>query len=440
MRVHQLLPSFTPGDAMGQAAVAFDSLLRRLGHSGHIYAGEVAGGYGSLARPSSELKPAPDDWVLYHHGIASELAGALLHWRCNKGVVFHNITPAHFYAGTQLAQALTSGRAQLAAMAQHVKLAIGVSQYNVEELKAAGFKNVHRVPLFVEPDRFLAPRADAKMLQRLQSDSPLMLTVGRVVAHKRIDDVLRLHAEIRRLEPKARLAIVGGYSAGEATARRVLKEAKRMGGVSFLGRVSHAELVAAYRAADVYVSMSEHEGFGVPLIEAMASDLPVLAFAAAAVPETLGGRGIAFTEKHFAALAELALMPRYDAQLKAKLIAGQRKRLVQLSSTVAEAALKEALRPFMKPRALSRKRTARAKVAVVVQRFGKEIIGGAEAHARQLALRLAKHHDIHVLTSTSVDHLKWDDTLPAGKSRDSGLTVQRFSPAAPREIRAFNRQ
>ena len=120
MQVHQLLESFTPGDAMGQAAVAFGSLLRRLGHSGHIYASEVAAGYGSLARPSSDLKPAPDDWVLYHHGIASPVAGALLHWRCNKGVIFHNITPAHFYAGTQLAQALTAGRAQLAALAAHV--------------------------------------------------------------------------------------------------------------------------------------------------------------------------------------------------------------------------------------------------------------------------------------------------------------------------------
>ncbi|MBX7114382.1 MAG: glycosyltransferase, partial [Myxococcaceae bacterium] len=358
---------------------------------------------------------------------------------CNKGVIFHNITPAHFYAGTQLAQALTSGRAQLAALAAHVKLAIGVSQFNVEELKAAGFKNPHRVPLFIEPERFSAARADAKMLRRLKSDAPLMLTVGRVVAHKRTDDVLRLHAEVRRLEPKARLAIVGGLKAPEAFARRVLKEAKRIGGVSFLGRVSHAELVAAYRAADVYVSMSEHEGFGVPLIEAMASDLPVLAFAAAAVPETMGGRGIAFTEKHFAALAELALMPRYDAKLKAKLVAGQRRRLTQLSSTVAEAALEKALRPFVTARAPARKR-ARAKVAVVVQRFGKDITGGAEAHARQLALRLAKHVEVHVLTSTSVDHLKWDDTLPVGKSRDSALTVQRFAPSAPRDMRAFNRQ
>jgi glycosyltransferase involved in cell wall biosynthesis len=438
MRVHQLLPSFTPADAMGQAAVAFAQVLRRLGHFGHIYAGEVAPGYGSLALPSSELKPAPGDLLLYHHGIASPLAGALLHWRCKKGVIFHNITPAHFYAGTQLGQALTSGRAQLAAMAPYVDVAIGVSQFNVNELLAAGFAQAHRVPLFVEPSRFAARHVDSAMTRKLKADTHLMLTVGRVVAHKRIDDVLRLHAEVRRLEPKARLAIVGGYAGGEPSARAVLAQAKRIGGVSFLGRVSHAELVAAYRAADIYVSMSEHEGFGVPLVEAMAADLPVLAFAAAAVPETLGGRGIAFTEKHFAALAELALLPRHDAKLKEKLVQGQHQRLKELSAQAAEAALEHALRPLTPTAKPVRAR--RTRVAVLVQRFGEEILGGAEAHARQVALRLAEHVDVTVLTSTSTDHLKWDDTLPAGRSKDGRLKVVRFSPAAPRELWRFNRQ
>lgn len=439
MQVHQLLPSFTPGDAMGQAALAFAALLRRLGFWGHIYAGEVAPGFGSLALPSHQLQPNPEDLVLYHHGIASPLAGALLHWRCKKGVIFHNITPARFYEGTRLAEALTSGRAQLAALAGHVDVAIGVSQFNVAELTAAGFENAQWVPLFVEPERFAARNADAALSWRLKGDSPLMLTVGRVVAHKRLDDVLRLHAEVRALEPTARLAIVGGYAGGDRHTLKLFAEAKRLGGVSFLGRLSHAELVAAYRSADVYVSMSEHEGFGVPLIEAFASDLPVLAFAAAAVPETLGGHGIAFTEKQFAALAELALLPRHDKKLKAKLIAGQRERLAELSAEVAQAQLERALKPlFAREKPVTRARRRRAKVAVVVQRYGAEILGGAEAHAAQVARRLSKHVDVTVLTSTSTDHLKWDDSLKPGASKDRAVKVVRFSPSAPRQLRPFN--
>src|SRR5688572_30359420 len=105
---------------MSQAAINFQWLLRRLGHFVHVHAGEVAEGYASLVRSASALRPAREDLVLYHHGIASELASALLHLDCRRGVVFHNSPPPRFYAGTHLEEALTAGRAQLAAMAGRV--------------------------------------------------------------------------------------------------------------------------------------------------------------------------------------------------------------------------------------------------------------------------------------------------------------------------------
>ena len=148
MEVHQLIPSFVPGDAIGQAAVGFAALLRRLGHFGQLYAGEVAPGCGALVKPAEQLRPGPEALVLYHHGIASEWAGRLLDLECRRVVVFHNITPARFYRGTRLEEALRSGRAQLAALAEGVELSIGVSELNAAGIKHAADDLIAEVDVF----------------------------------------------------------------------------------------------------------------------------------------------------------------------------------------------------------------------------------------------------------------------------------------------------
>ncbi|MFO0599550.1 MAG: glycosyltransferase family 4 protein [Myxococcaceae bacterium] len=437
MRVHQLIPTFTPGDAMGQCAVTWQRALRHLGFSGQLFAGEVAPQWHSLVRPLSELRTRPDDLVLYHHGIASSLAGRVMHLPCRRGVVFHNVTPARFYEGSRLAEPLIAGRAQLAALADFVELSIGVSDFNARELREAGHRNVHVVPLSVEAERFAAGKGDGKLDAKLASAGrPRVVSVSRVVPHKRMEDLVSLHEELRRIAPRAELWLVGGFAAGSAAFKALEARADAAGGVRFLGRVSHAELVSAYRAADVFVSMSEHEGFGVPLIEAMAAEVPVLAFGAAAVPETMGGRGIVFDEKNFAALAEVVKRLGDDAELRARVVAGQGERLAQLRFEDTTAALGRALGAgASKPTRPGRKRR---RVAVVVQRFGEDINGGAEAHARQVALRLADHADVEVLTTCATDHLSWANVLEPGVSRDGPLTVHRFQVRAPRQMRPFN--
>jgi glycosyltransferase involved in cell wall biosynthesis len=440
MAVHQLIPSFVAGDASGQAALHLQLLLRRMGHFGELYAGEVGAGLESLAHPLSVLRPAPEDLVLYHHGIASALSGQLMHLPCRRGLVFHNISPARFYAGTPLAEALTSGRAQLAAMAPFVDVAIGVSDFNAAELRAAGFRNVHTVPLFIEPERFSESAADSLMRQRLEGPSPTVLSVSRVAPHKRFEDLLALHRELVRLKPQARLLIVGGYEPGSRYFKALRRTAEELPGVRFLGRLSHAELVAAYRSANVFVSMSEHEGFGVPLIEAMAAELPVLAFGVAAVPETLGGAGIAFDQKHFAFLAELVAEVSDDKELRKRLLKGQARRLAHFSAENAQKALAKALgetAPTPPPVRRPARKPKRPRVAIVVQRFG-EVTGGAERHAQQLAEHLSPHWELILLTTCAKNHLTWENVFPPGPDRVDGLPVLRFPVTRTRNIRPFN--
>ncbi|WP_164000163.1 glycosyltransferase family 4 protein [Pyxidicoccus caerfyrddinensis] len=438
MAIHQLIPSFVPGDATGQAALHLQLLLRRMGHAGALYADEVGAGLEGLASPASALRPQPDDLVLYHHGIASPLSSRLMHLPCRRGVVFHNISPARFYSGLPLADALVAGRAQLAAMAPFADVAIGVSAFNAAELRAAGYRNVHTVPLFIEPERFSRDNADPKMLRQLAGPGPVLLGVSRVMPHKRFEDFITLHRELLRLRPQARLLMVGGYEPGSRYFKALQREAKGLSGVHFLGRLSHAQLVAAYRSASVFVSMSEHEGFGVPLIEAMAAEVPVLAYAAAAVPETLGGAGVAFDQKRFAFLAELAVDLSEDLSLREPVLAGQKRRLEHFSATSAQSALSRALDGFLTPHApRARKAPKRPRVALVVQRYG-EVTGGAEKLAAQMAEHLAPHWDLTVLTTCAKNHLSWENVFPPGPDEVDGIKVLRFPSTRARNIRGFN--
>ena len=210
MAVHQLLPHFRLGDATAQAAVQFRALLRRLGHWGGLYSVLRDEGTEALAQPVEALRVRPDDLVLLHHAIGSKLAARLLHLPCRRGVVFHNLSPVRFYRATPLEPLLLSGRAQLSGLAPHVGLGIGVSEFNSGELRRAGFANVHTVPLFVEPERFGPDRVDRSMAARLASGAFTLLSVSRVVPHKRFEDLLALHREVLRIRPDARLLVVGG--------------------------------------------------------------------------------------------------------------------------------------------------------------------------------------------------------------------------------------
>ncbi len=440
MAVHQLVPHFRIGDATAQAAIHFRTLLRRLGHWGGVFSVSQEPGTEALVQPVQALRVQPDDLVLLHHAIGGRLAARLLHLPCRRGVVFHNLSPLRFYRGTSLEPLLLAGRAQLSGMAPHVGLGIGVSEFNSSELRRAGYQNVHTVPLFVEPERFGRDRADRRMEARLASDAFTLVSVSRVVPHKRFEDLLALHREVLRLRPDARLIVAGGVDRLYPTVRALEADAARTPGVTLLGRVSHGELVAVYRSGSAFVSMSEHEGFGVPLLEAMAAEVPVLAYAAAAVPETLGGAGIGFDEKRFALLAELAVQLGTDARLRARVLAGQRRRLEALGPAHSEARLGAALESVdVRRPARTRRRARRPRVGFVVQRYGPGVTGGAESLAAQVVARMAPHWDIRVLTSCATDHLTWANALPPGESTVDGVPVLRFPNPRPRPMLELNR-
>ncbi|MBA3532462.1 MAG: glycosyltransferase [Ardenticatenales bacterium] len=216
----------------------------------------------------------------------------------------------------------------MAALCSRTPLALAVSAYNEEELRAVGYQQTRVLPLSLDESQYRFPTNPA-LVEQFQKYGPKLLFVGRQVPNKKPEDLLKLLYYYRRIEPTACLILVGApwLPNYERWLHDLACDLGVGGDVFFLGHVSQQDMVTYYRMANLYVSMSEHEGVGKPLIESMYLDLPVMAYAAAGVPYTLGEAGMLFQHKDYEALAELTDMLVTDQSLRSRILAGQRRRV-----------------------------------------------------------------------------------------------------------------
>jgi glycosyltransferase involved in cell wall biosynthesis len=329
--LHQVVVSATVGDAITDCAFLLRRWLRQMGFTSEIFAESVHSALAREARPLAAYRPRrAGQWLIYHHSIGSSVAEWSLHLPQRLIVIYHNITPSEFFVSVNpaLAQQVEMGRDQLVALRPRTVLALAVSSYNERDLRAAGFVHTDVLPITLDESRYDMP-SSPELLMRFDEKGPLLLFVGRLAPNKRQEDLIKLFYFYRRIEPSARLVLVGNewLLAYERSLRQFARVLGVEDGVLFTGRVSQQDMVTFYRLADLYVSMSEHEGFGKPLIESMYFEVPVLAYAAGAVPDTLGGAGMLFHHKNYELLAEVVDILIRDEALRQRMIARQRDRV-----------------------------------------------------------------------------------------------------------------
>jgi glycosyltransferase involved in cell wall biosynthesis len=337
MVVNQWVPAAHRGDAVGDGARRTQQLLRQMGHEGEIYALSIDDDLRGVVRPFADAGARRGDVTLFHFVLPSPMTEAFAALPGIRVLQYHNVTPASFFADYDPAMFRLSvlARRELATLVGRVDMAVGVSAYNRAELDSIGFSPTGVLPLAVDTAR-ITRQVERPALTRLLDDELVnFLFVGRIAPNKRIEDHLKLAEHYKRyVDAYYRFIFVGRFDAVPryyATIRALMTELGLLNDrFIFTGPVSDDELAVYYRHAAVYISMSEHEGFCAPLVEAMAADVPVLAYAAAAVPETLGGAGVQFAPKDFEQAAELAGALAFDDELRAAVIAGQRRRLAAL--------------------------------------------------------------------------------------------------------------
>lgn len=334
--VHQLLAALSYGDAISNESLAIQRRLRAEGFESEIFAEQVHPRMSHLALPlwQYERVSSSETICLFHFSIGSA-AGPLIYHAPDRLVsIYHNITPASWFLGfhSHLAGLCHHGRRELEAFAGRTELALGDSEFNRRELEAAGYRNTGVLPIVMDLDRHRRPASRA--IRRAYGDGRVnILFVGRIIPNKRIDDLIRVFAVYQRyIDPRGRLLLVGDHRGHERYLARLQEMVSelRLDGVVFTGQVDDDDLLAYYSVADVFLCLSEHEGYGVPLIEAMSFGVPVIAYAAGAVAETLQGGGILLEDKSPEVVSELLHLILSDASFRGAVLASQRRALAQL--------------------------------------------------------------------------------------------------------------
>lgn len=335
MIVNQWVPAAHKGDAIGDSARRVRHLLRELGHESEIYALTIDDELRAEVRPFADSSSKRGDLTILHFALVSPLTAEFARLPRGRVLQYHNVTPAHFFAAydTNIFRLATLGREDLKTLVGHTDVALGDSEYNRQELESYGFTNTGVFPIAVDTGRITkAPRRPA-LEAVLRTDGFLnFLFVGRIVPNKKIEDHIKLAEHYKRYVDESYRFIFVGRTDGVPryfdTIQALLAEYKMPPGrFLFPGPVPDEDLATYYRMASVYISLSEHEGFCVPLLEAMAADVPVMAYASTAVPDTLGGAGVQFAPKDLEYAAELLGELAYNDTLRADVIAGQRARL-----------------------------------------------------------------------------------------------------------------
>jgi L-malate glycosyltransferase len=350
MIVNQWVPAAHRGDAIGDHTRAARDLFRGWGYQSDIFSIQIDEELAGDVRPWSDAAARAGDVTILHFASPSVMTAAFAKLGGRRVLQYHNITPARFFApfDPALGRMAAAGRAELRTLAGSVDLAVGDSDYNRRELQSLGFQHTAVVPILIDIERLLDSPELPALESLLQDGLTNILFVGRIVPNKKIEDHIRLAEHYKRyVDAHYRFIFVGRQDAAPAyyTAIRSLVAEYQMLPERFLfpGAVPDAELAAYYRNAHAYVSLSEHEGFCAPLVEAMAMDVPVLAYAAAAVPETLGGAGVSFSPKDLEQAAEWLGALIYDEPLREAVIAGQRRRVRDFDRSAVEPALRHML-------------------------------------------------------------------------------------------------
>jgi glycosyltransferase involved in cell wall biosynthesis len=328
-RVHQVLATLGYGDAIGHEVLGIQRVLHGAGYESEIFVETADRRLEHLTTDYREMVGAfsPEDVLIHHFSIGSRASRTAYALPGRMALVYHNITPPEYFIGVHkdLVKLCFRGRRELTAYTSRCELALGDSEYNRQELEALGFADTGVLP--VVPDfTHLDLEPNTMTSESFDDGWTNIMFVGRVIPNKRFEDVIRaFHVYRTRHNPRARLLLVGSYGGFEKYLTMLHALVARLGtpDVHFLGHVSNEELTALYEVADLFLCASEHEGFCVPLIESFYKRVPVLAFAATAVPATMDGGGVLYDTKDPFEVARLMAAMLDDADVEDAIIASQ---------------------------------------------------------------------------------------------------------------------
>jgi len=328
-RVHQVLATLGYGDAIGHEVLGIQRVLRGAGYDSEIFVETADRRLEHLTTDYREMVGAiaAEDVLIHHFSIGSRASRTAYALPGRMTLVYHNITPPEYFLGVHkdLVKLCFRGRRELTAYVPRCELALGDSEYNRQELEDLGFPRTGVLPVVPDFTHLDLP-PNTMTSDRFDDGWTNVLFVGRVIPNKRFEDVIRaFHVYRTKHNPRSRLLLVGSYSGFERYLAMLTGLVARLGtpDVHFLGHVSNEELTALYDVADLFLCASEHEGFCVPLIEGFYKQVPVMAYAATAVPATMDGGGVLYDTKDPFEIARIMAAILDEADVEDAIVASQ---------------------------------------------------------------------------------------------------------------------
>lgn len=357
MKIYQMLPVLAYGDAIGNDAIALHHIMKEAGYTTRIYAevvdqrfpAELCGEINTLPLPE------PEDVILYHLSTGSELNYKVLTYNCHIAIIYHNITPPQFFNGYDI-DAFRNSRRGLAAarfMAGKVEYALADSDYNKKELMKLGYQcKIDVLPILI-PFTDYDQEPSQEVLEQMRDGRTNIIFTGRVVPNKKQEDIIAAFAAYKKYyDSEARLILVGSCGAIPGYYVQLKRYVEQLGvkDVVFTDHISFDKILAYYHTADVFLCMSEHEGFCVPLVEAMYFKVPIVAYDSTAIAGTLGDSGVLLSDKDPLVTAGVIHRVMTDTAWRSSLIEREQERLKAFRHSAIKRQFYQYLKEFLDSR------------------------------------------------------------------------------------------
>lgn len=332
IKIVQIMPTISYGDAVSNDALCLMKIIKYMGFKTEIYAENISDKVKKYAKNISKYRPDEKDIVIYHFSTGSEIINLIRRLKVYKKIIkYHNITPDKYFKNynVNLQRLVKDGREQLKKAYDIFDYSLGDSDYNCKELEEYGFKNIEILPVLI-PFNDYNRRPSDKITRKFDDNYTNVLFVGRIAPNKKQEDIIKTFYYYKKyIDKESRLFLVGSYQGMEEyyDTLKKLVEKLELKDVYFTGHIPFDEIIAYYSIADLFLCMSEHEGFCVPLIESMLYKVPILAYNSSAIENTLGRSGILLNNNSYYDIAEFMYKLKEDSELRKKIISAQEERL-----------------------------------------------------------------------------------------------------------------
>jgi len=324
-KIHQFAPTANRGDGITNGMFYLQKCLRQLGFDSEIYAERHDPALAERVNPHTAI-PKDTEILFVHYSLYYDFSTWIERLSIPIHIIYHNITPPHFFSrDSELHTLCKMGLEYLPELATKCAGSIGDSELNTEALIEHNFPSPHTIPLLIDSQKVQEQSFDTTLFDEKSKEFSIIF-VGRIAKNKSQHTLIEIAKEYIRIDPDFRLYIIGGTTdpVYHATLTRLIYHHRLSEHVILTGKLSDEALYAYYRSADLFLCMSEHEGFGMPLVESMLLNLPVFAYNSSNIKSTLNGGGVLFDAKEPKSIAAAIHLLRTRAAFRAEIIRTQK--------------------------------------------------------------------------------------------------------------------